>query len=505
MRYLTFLIMGFGFVADLIACQGESHAILTPTSIAITSVPPSTPVSEIPAPMPTMIIEPDEDVVNAMASVPVEVTKQATLAPSDSPTLTPTMVDQVAPEIPPLLADLPGRLVFLHEKNGIPSSLWTFSFETGQSTQMLSNLRGSAVLLQNMPPQVLIATNEILQTDLRDIYQFLLPELCLIENRCQNLEFSPDAHYLAYTAIVNPEIGCGSGGVEVHVWDVNSREMVQQITGAGFAQWISDTEFQFAINGCEAGNSYLWDMESHSSIGLGGGGVTFWASDRKALAGYELSFFGFHAAFWMYNIENQQLFEPQQGEGGRYDTLCWKPDGSQLVYTWQEFQPPSSYEFTIGPKQLWVMDTTSGEQSSLLLSEKFHYFIASGNEREWKCQWWGDWLQVREVSYTPVSTTLEPRDWGPVYCPLRGICSNEKILAINTETGEVKEWGSLNQESIMSLQMGPDLEREPVFVSLENLFALYPGINNVGLWYVPTQGEPLLLISEGYSFIYLDK
>jgi hypothetical protein len=80
---------------------------------------------------------------------------------------------------------------------------------------------------------------------------------------------------------------------------------------------------------------------------------------------------------------------------------------------------------------------------------------------------------------------------------------NEKVLGINTQTGEVKDWNVLTQEIQALVQMEPDLASEPIFVSPDNSYALYSGVNNKGLWYVSVQGDSHLLIPDGFDFVYI--
>ena len=418
----------------------------------------------------------------------------ATAVVPPSPTPTPT----------PLVSNLPGQIIFL--QGDPPTSLWSFSMGTSQISSLLPDISKMGVLLQNMPPHALFASNQAIETSEIGFYQFPLPEVCLPENRCINLQYSPDGRYLAFTFNVDPEIVCGSTGPEVQVWEVATEEMILQIAQAGFSIWLSEGEFLYARSSCKIGSMFIWDLEMNESTSLGRGGNYFWSPDRRALAGYQPTFFGFKADFWLYDIENSQLFEPQQGEGGRYDSLCWHPESARLAYTWQEFQPPNAYDFTILPKQLWIMDAEGGEQHPLLVDADQNYIITTGNDRQWECQWLGDWLQVREVPYTPIIANLEPDDWSPLNCMLYGTnCINEKVLGINTVTGEVKDWHILTQEVLDAVQMKPDLASEPIFISSDNFFALYSGVNNRGLWYVPAEGKPSLLIPNGFDFVYINE
>ncbi len=504
----SMLLVIFCLLLWVTSCQSNPVA-LAPTSTYEVAAPtkditlvPSTAVGQ-----PTFTPTATETATPYPTRTPGIEAERAT--PTRGPRLTVADITPVAaaqilptPTPTPLVSNLPGQIVFFQDDTSL--SLWSFSLTTGYVSSLLPNVSNMAVLLQDELPYVVIAADEAIEVEGLAVAQFPLPELCLLKNRCTGLQFSPNGRYLGFTAVIDAEIGCGSSGAEVQIWDVASEEIVQRITGAGFSTWIAEDKFLYGYNGCEAGNTYLWDMESNQSSAMGRGGRYFWSPDGMSLAGFELTFFGFHADFWMYNIELEQYFRPQQGEGGRYDTLCWHPDSSKLAYTWQEFQPPSSYTFSIEPRELWVMEANNGEQHPLLLDQEYNYFIASGHEREWQCHWLEDWLQVRQVPYTPITTTLEPDDRGALYCPVIGVsCSNEVVLGVNTVTGEIRDWDTLAEEIQMPDQKRPDLGTEPIFRSLDSSFALYSDINNSGLWYVPIQGEPHELISDGFNFVYI--
>jgi hypothetical protein len=48
----------------------------------------------------------------------------------------------------------------------------------------------------------------------------------------------------------------------------------------------------------------------------------------------------------------------------------------------------------------------------------------------------------------------------------------------------------------------PDLTKT-IYTEPNGLFALYLSSDEVGLWYVPSQGASVKLIDDGYKFIYV--
>lgn len=499
----------FCLVVWVMSCQTLELPTATPASTQVIALPTRTYTTEA-----TIISELPTDATTATRTVtpyptrtPGAEAERSTPTRGPRPTglviMTPTPIVPT-PTPTPLVSNLPGQLVFLQGEK--PISLWTFSLGTSQVRELLPDVSQMAVLLQNESPHLVVAASQAVEIDGINVYQVPIPEFCLPEGRCKHLQFSPDGRYLAFTAIIDPEIFCGSGGAEVQVWDVATGEMLVLVPQAGFSTWLSEDKFLYGHNGCEAGNTYLWDMEGGTSMLVGRGGNDFWSPNKRVLAGLELTFFGYHLDFWMYNIENERFFKPQQGEGGRYASLCWHPDSSRLAYTWQAFEPPDSYEFAIGPKELWIMEADGGGQIPLLLSPEYNYIITTGNNRQWECYWLEDWLQVREVPFKPISTTLEPSpdEWPTLNCPIYGTnCMNERFLGINVRTGEVKDWDTVTQEIHAVEPVGPNLANNPIFISPDNSFALYLGVDNKGLWYVPEQGDPQRLLPEGYNFVYV--
>jgi hypothetical protein len=79
----------------------------------------------------------------------------------------------------------------------------------------------------------------------------------------------------------------------------------------------------------------------------------------------------------------------------------------------------------------------------LLGDSEYDYLIASGNPRQWTCNWQGDWIQVHKVPYAVTSAPIEPwgEDWESLRCPIYGRgCAIEEILGLDWRTGEIMSW-----------------------------------------------------------------
>ncbi|MBI5566467.1 MAG: hypothetical protein HY870_16325 [Chloroflexi bacterium] len=217
---------------------------------------------------------------------------------------------------------------------------------------------------------------------------------------------------------------------------------VQDFPGATFAQWLSDNTVEIRTAGCEQGQSYSVNVETGARHELGALGNRFLSPDGLAFAEYSRSSVGLGGEFWLYDVARQVVIRPQ-GTQRRYDTLCWTPTSSHLIYTLQAMSDTTSSNVIIGPRQIWIVDKQGGEEKLLLGDSGHNYFIASGSPEQWRCVWENDWIQVQETSYIVVVAPTEPleKDWDALACPIYGRnCEASQPLGLNWRTGKLARW-----------------------------------------------------------------
>jgi len=120
---------------------------------------------------------------------------------------------------------------------------------------------------------------------------------------------------------------------------------------------------------------------------------------------------------------------------------------------------------------------------------------------------------VRATPCQPVTTSIDPwgKDWEVLHCVLYGqYCPDGEFLALNWRTGEVTPWEEAPLPAptptltpTPASTPGPDLSVTPIYVDPGWAFALYPGPGGVGLWRVPAEGEPVVLVADGHHFAYV--
>ncbi len=248
--------------------------------------------------------------------------------------------------------------------------------------------------------------------------------------------------------------------------------------------------------------------------GLGEAGAEYWSPDRTAFVTVAEPYPGLWRHIWAYDVEKLSLIHSEQGAGSSLeDSPCWMPDSSRVLYTRQSLTYTGYYTVTIGPRQVWAMDRQSGDERMVLGDVDHDYFIGWWGDYRWSCAWQGDWLPVRATPCQPVTTSIDPwgKDWEVLHCVLYGqYCPDGEFLALNWRTGEVTPWEEAPLPAptptltpTPASTPGPDLSVTPIYVDPGWAFALYPGPGGVGLWRVPAEGEPVVLVADGHHFAYV--
>jgi hypothetical protein len=230
------------------------------------------------------------------------------------------------------------------------------------------------------------------------------------------------------------------------------------------------------------------------------------------------AFVGWEQTFWLSDTDSWEVVrQERRGESIRENAGTWTPSSSHFLYTRQVLTYTNHYTVTFGPRQIWSVDSRSGEERVLIDDSSYDFFV-TGN-------WRGEWLQVWSTPYRVVTTTLSPsgKQWASLYCTVDGRdCADVQNWAMNWHTGELLPWDDAPLPTMtpspwpvptftplptpmptLASTPGPNLAAPPVYVDPAGALALYAGQDGIGLWRVSAEGKPGLLVEDGHHFVYV--
>lgn len=367
---------------------------------------------------------------------------------------------------------------------------------------------------------------------------------------CSGLQFSPDGRYLGF--FYGPE-GCWR---DIIIQDTRTGIRAFQLSGSQpsghYFVLLEGGEALVASGHCQGGSVALVELEYGGVKRLGEEGESHWNADRTALAVVIGSRASIQSSIWGYNFETDQYFLRVPEMPQIDDHPVWTPDKRYLLYQHRTFTRASDGITATGfdqPRQIILVDAQSGEQRTLLSHPGYDFHLGSC----WYCEaWYGDWIQVRRVAFTPEPLTSGedlPRT-SQFTCRIYGEnCSAPvELFALNWKTGELAPWDEMVRSGVApdlnaiaqsgpdrtlspiyenpdgrfvlyagadentvwldrfeagTILTAPDLTRKPVYQHPAGLYAYYVGIDGETLWMVPAEGEPELWVLRGRDYFYL--
>jgi hypothetical protein len=416
-----------------------------------------------------------------------------------------------------LLADVILFVQGTHNPTGnyVPQ-LWAVSPDGQRLGTLTADSEGIAAHVPaNPPPDLLIASITPLAIDSDRFQSVVLPPDCkppAVQKAdwlpCSDFRFSPNGKYLGFLwgrdqfarkgiTVIEPSSG------RTWTWNLGNVYRFSFLTN----------ERVLALSGHPEGGGFsLWNIETGEERGLGGAGEMVPNADGSALAWTGGPYGGWESTVWIYNIASDQHFA---SEGGLDEGLLWTPDSTHLLYQHRVLTyTEQAYSFTIGPREIRIIDIASGEDRPLIGGLQNSYHLCDGPRA---CQWRGDWILVRRVPFQP---QVYVGSWGDIdfrspeiQCSWYGLDCADSVeqLALNWQTGEWLPWDKAALPPLMPTSPpptpwptpGPDLSGTPLYREPDGLYALYTGAGTRDLWCVPTIGKPVQWIHQGYYFIYV--
>lgn len=400
--------------------------------------------------------------------------------------------------------------------------LWAVSLDGQRLGQVTQDQQGIAVYIAPEPPhawQVFSATPLVLESDL--VGRVPLPSECQSPDQaesgspwlpCREFRFSPDEHWIAFRW--GPD-RCGSGLALMSLSTGSTLPLGDDWLEGG-VHWFhvtADGKLVVADGPCQGGEVYLFDPSTQARRQLGPEGEVVWNLDRSAFGVNVSQLAGWPRAVWGYDLATEQVFGLE--EEGINEQAIWTPDGTQLLYQHRPLTATGSLTFTIGPREIRIVDAASGQTRTLVGDPEYDYHLCTFGG---SCAWSGEWIAVRRIPFHPLELPdPEQADWDSpeIDCVLTGIKCVDLVetLALNWRTGEVSTWDQAPRPTAVPATppltpppepiSAPALDLDPLYVDSAGEYALYPGEDGHSLWCLPQQGEPVRWISNGWHFVLI--
>jgi hypothetical protein len=428
----------------------------------------------------------------------------ATAVPAWISTPTPTYAPTPTPSRSPTPAGLHGRIVFVRD-DPVPN-LWVVYADGSGLEQLTFDPSGAGVYVASETPPYLVFAS-ITQPGLDADWLQWIP----LPDGCSGVTFSPTGRYVTCSTYDPETSGCEP---DLHVLDAVTLQTVATIPSSGLDFWLTDTLAMVAYCYCEGCDTLILNAETGNVEHLGGGGVRYWSPDQMAFVTVVEPYPGAWRHLWAFDVQEKTIIRPEwEAANGLEDSPCWTPGSSYVVYTRQPLTFTDNYTITIGPRQVRILDRESGDERVVLGDAEHDYFVGQWetHRRSWSCTWQGDWLQVWSTPHQAVTSTIEPfgDDWEALQCTLNGQnCPDVEFMALNWHTGEILPWEEAPLPTTTAIppptpMPGPNLAVTPICTDPGGASALYPGPNGVGLWRVPPEGEPTVVVEDGHHFFYI--
>jgi hypothetical protein len=245
-----------------------------------------------------------------------------------------------------------------------------------------------------------------------------------------HLELLPDERWVILHS--GPEV-CGS---RYHRKLVNLLTLESRELGIGSVfQVLPNGELIFSFVSCSGGHFSHFDPHSGEITWLGDSGRIIWNEPHTAFVVEVIHLF-ISGALWGYNVETNIHFPPNVGQNQVNDGVIWTPDNRYVLYQQTTRSYSDNSTFTATPREIYRLDTYSGEKQVIASDPQFHYFLCSE-----PCSWDGDWVFVRRITYFLEEYFANGSTDDPdLDCLLEGReCPGEQTFwQLNWRTGELR-------------------------------------------------------------------
>ena len=318
---------------------------------------------------------------------------------------------------------------------------------------------------------------------------------------CSDYKFSADGKYLGF--FFGPQV-CLRG---IIILDVQTGEKLYR-SDAGMGHWFAffpNNKVLVATGSCEGGYVHLFDPITRDLTDLGGEGEPNWSPNQKIVMMKTGGYQGSMNHIWSYNADKDLYFEAEYGIS---ENETWASDGNHYLYqNWETLSYDKTlYKYMIGASRIILVDAVSGTSQVMLSDPQYDYQFCDYWHVGCVYGWRGDWIQViRSPTFEKEYNEFDSF----VACIDKDKCKDASFFSFNWITGELIPWDeflsstyNLTPTPIPTQVPGPNLSSKPLYIQPDNSYSLYIGNDNQSLWYVPSQGDPIMWVASGYDFTY---
>jgi hypothetical protein len=504
--------------------QAVATVVVRPT-LTTSSLPATTePTSlETPQPLPTAQLLPTDTAVptSTATSTPLPLSACSFYPEKNETPPTNDAIYFVSQAIRPV-PNGPGS----YGGNGLPQ-LWAISPAEQTMTRITMDEQGIAWYYQtgdNPFLNIFVGTPLNLATE--QVHQLELPAACIAPTPqadqdfgyaiCEEYQISPTGQWVSFKAGFEACSLPGLGLFNVGTGEMNLDSFPTEVFNHTF---LPDGRLLVVQRHCEGdGEIFLLDPQTRSVTSLGRGNGWLWNSNRTAFITQSDEFLGYQSQVWAYNLAQDRLIFSTQDAAGR---IFWTPDDRYFLYEHRvHVYASGQITATFSPRQIYIVDVTTGEERPLLDDPQHNYHFCSPS---YSCgqSWQGDWVSVSRTPYLSAefpwsSDGSHAPDWNDpaIRCLQYGRACAEpaESLGLNWRTGELLPWSQIPvfMPTIAAtptvtpspIPASPNLAIAPLYTHPEEAYALYIATNGNSLWCVPAEGTPIPWVTNGHSFTY---
>jgi hypothetical protein len=319
---------------------------------------------------------------------------------------------------------------------------------------------------------------------------------------CGDFQFTLEGRFMAY---LHGPLSCGR---DLTLRDALNGNVLKTWNGVHWYYILKDGSLVINMGGCDKSVTYNYAPKTDRQGNLGLGGTAYWNPARTAVIWLMQATLQIKTGMLGLNFETSRIFARLPDDAAIENSPAWTADSEHFLFNRRVFRvDASSKAFVLeGPRQILAMSSSTRKQKLLAYSPSYNYHLCESAGEPCR-EWSGDWIEVYRTPFRKVTLRATELDSSTARCALYGLeCETPaERFALNWRTGELLPWDEAGLDDPIPLLeiAAPDLDGQPVYQEPNNDFALLTSPGGRSLWYVPYDGEPRLLVSEGENFVYI--
>lgn len=332
---------------------------------------------------------------------------------------------------------------------------------------------------------------------------------------CDGFQFSPDGALVGF--FFGPQI-CARGLILLNS-ETGEKLFRSSVASVSAFEFLSNKKVLITQSHCEIAKMSLFQPETRQLEPLGELGATSWSPGQTALAVTVIPHGGLQleSRLWVYHVESDRMVLLLQPAGSTllYKDPHWSADGSYLAFHSRSFERRGEKLIFDQPAEVLRLDVKTRKLTVLASQPGYDYFFYMKSDEPET----GDWKILQRRPFQRIEMLEKDFMFGKSFnCIYNGnncitgpsLPPAPELFAVNIQTGEllpIKQTpipsATLSSTPMLQTTPGPDLTQPPIYRDAEGKYALYLGLDQHSLWYVPEHGEPQVWVQDGQHFMYL--